>query len=277
MITALLLGIGGCALFRHARPFLIGDGCQVAVFGQIIQLEPEQAAIAATIAGVGYRRGAPKSAVTVAYATALQESHLHNVDYGDRDSVGIFQQRPSQGWGKRSQLMDPVYAATKFFAALVKVRGYQGMPIDRAAQAVQHSADGTAYGRYDQVAAMLTSAFTGDASRSVWCWYTPYAKRPAQFAAAMSQLNRTFGQLTEEGTTMVPAGEPATIQTAAHTLTVRVPLRQTGWAVAAWSVAHAKTYGIEQVRYAGYRWRASSGESGWTHDPAAAAEGVELS
>ena len=63
--------------------------------------------------------------------------------------------------GHASQLKDPVYAATKFFAALVKVPGYQSMPVYRAAQAVQHSADGTAYGQYEQVAGMLSAAFTG--------------------------------------------------------------------------------------------------------------------
>ena len=146
LTTALILGIGGCVVFQHAKPFLIGDGCQATIGRQVVQLDSQQAAIAATIAGVGYRRGVPTAAVTVAYATALQESHMHNVDYGDRDSVGIFQQRPSEGWGTPSQLMDPVYAATKFFAALVKVPGYQAMPVYRAAQAVQHSADGTAYG-----------------------------------------------------------------------------------------------------------------------------------
>ncbi len=276
MATALILGIGGCVAFQHAKPFLIGDGCQATVAGQVMQLDSEQAAIAATIAGVGYRRGLPRAAVTVAYATALQESHMHNVRYGDRDSVGIFQQRPSEGWGTPSQLMDPVYASTRFFSALAKVPGYQNMPVYRAAQAVQHSADGAAYGQYEQVAGMLSAAFTGNAPRGVWCWYTPYGKRPAQFAAAMSQLRRTFGRLTGSGSTVDPARVPVTTETAARGLTVRVSHAQTGWAIAAWSVAHAKTYGIRQVRYAGYEWRASNGARGWGHDSGAPATGVKL-
>lgn len=276
MVTALVLGIGGYAVFQHAKPFLLGNGCQATVSGQVIPLDSQQAAIAATIAGVGYRRRVPTAAVTVAYAAALQESHLHNVDYGDRDSVGIFQQRPSQGWGTPSQLMDPVYATTKFFAALVKVPGYQSMPVYRAAQAVQRSADGAAYGQYDQVAGMLSAAFTGDASRAVSCWYTPDANRPAQFAAAMSQLTLTFGKLGSRRATVDPAGEPVATEAAARDLTVRVPRPRTGWAVATWSVAHASTYGIRQVRYAGYEWHAASGEQGWRRDADAPVSGVEL-
>jgi hypothetical protein len=277
MITALIIGVGGCVAFQHAKPFLLGDGCQVTVAGQVVQLDSEQAAIAATIAGVGYRHGLPSAAVTVAYATALQESHLHDVDYGDRDSVGIFQQRPSQGWGTPSQLMDPVYATTKFFSALVRVPGYLEMPVYRAAQAVQHSADGTAYGQYEQVAEMLSTAFTGDAPRAVSCWYTAYSKRTAQFTAAMSQVSRTFGlQGAGGGATFEQAGGPVTAETAAHQLAVPVPGRQAGWAVAIWSVAHAKIYGIRQVRYAGYEWHVSSGERGWRHTQGAPATAVQL-
>jgi hypothetical protein len=276
LVAALLLGIGGYVIFQRTRPFLIGDGCKADVAGEVVQLDSEQAAIAATIAGVGYRRGLPATAVTVAYATALQESHMHNVNYGDRDSVGIFQQRPSEGWGTPSQLMDPVYATTKFFEALVKVPGYASMPVYRAAQAVQHSADGTAYGQYEQVAGMLSTAFTGGASRSVSCWYTPYSKRQAQFVPALSQLSRTFGRLGGQRDSVDPAGSPAGTQAAARAMTVPVPRTQTGWAVATWSVAHAKTYGIKRVRYAGYEWAATDGEHGWKLAHGAPATAVEL-
>jgi hypothetical protein len=135
-----------------------------------VALDPQQAQIAATIAGVAYNRGMPSRAVTVAYAAAMQETHLHNLDYGDRDSVGVFQQRPSEGWGPASKLIDPVYASTKFFRALAQVPDYRQMPVYKAAQAVQHSADGSAYQQYQTLASQLTSAFTGAAPRGVWCW-----------------------------------------------------------------------------------------------------------
>ena len=130
----------------------------------------QQAQIAATIAGVAYHRGMASRAVTVAYATAMQETHLHDPSYGDRDSVGVFQQRPSEGWGPASKLINPVYASTRFFQALAQVHAYQKMPVYKAAQAVQHSADGYAYQQYQALASRLTPAFTGAAPRGVWCW-----------------------------------------------------------------------------------------------------------
>ena len=78
----------------------------------------------------------------------MQESKLENLDYGDRDSVGIFQQRPSMGWGTTAELEDPAYAAGAFFKALVKIPGYAKLPVDVAAQDVQESADGSAYEQY---------------------------------------------------------------------------------------------------------------------------------
>jgi hypothetical protein len=277
-MSALLLGIGGFVVFRHTNRLLIGEGCRVKVSGQTIQLDPEQAAIAATIAGVGYRHAMPKAAVTVAYAAALQESKLRNVRYGDRDSVGIFQQRPSEGWGTRRQLEDPVYATNKFFTALRKVPGYTNMPVYRAAQAVQHSADGTAYGQYEQVAGMLSTAFTGNAARSVWCWYTPYTKRQANLVSAGGQLERTFGHLIGAGAEFGPTGQLAGASGGGGgtPVTVPVPATRMGWAVATWSVAHAKTYGIRQIRYAGYQWRATNGERGWRRDAKAPLLRVEL-
>jgi hypothetical protein len=284
-VAVLIAGLGGCTAIRHAQPYLIGDGCQVTVYGQAVQLDTEQAAVAATIAGVGYRHRVPAAAVTVAYAAALQESKMHDVNYGDRDSVGIFQQRPSQGWGTRSQLEDPVYAATKFFAALVKVPGYLKMPIYQAAQAVQHSADGTAYGQYEQVATILSTAFTGNSGHAVWCWYTPYAADPAGLAAASDQLSRTFGQLGLGWTTLAPTshGELTAIHTPGPGVRTgpvfTVPVRQAriGWAIAAWSIAHARTYGISHVRFAGYEWRPADGQHGWRPDSGATTNRVEIS
>ena len=78
--------------------------------------------------------------------------HTANLDYGDLDSVGVFQQRPSEGWGTTSELEDPAYATARFFGALTQVHGYLQLPVDQAAQAVQHSADGSAYAQYDLMA-----------------------------------------------------------------------------------------------------------------------------
>ncbi len=81
-------------------PVLTGSGCSAASGHQSVLLDTQQASIASTIAGVAHQQSMPRAAVTIAYATAMQESKLHDLTYGDMDSVGVFQQRPSQGWGR---------------------------------------------------------------------------------------------------------------------------------------------------------------------------------
>jgi hypothetical protein len=233
-----------------------------------IPLAVSQAGIAATIAGVAARRGLGKQAVTIAYAAALQESQLQNLGYGDRDSVGVFQQRPSQGWGTAAEIENPVYATTRFFAALVKVRGYGKMPVDQAAQDVQHSADGYAYEQWAGLAGLLASYFTGSRAAGVSCWYSPGGK--ADLAGALKQLTSTFGpggkgrvlvaMSTERSAEKNAAGKnPAAKNSVA---VVRVQ-HGSGWTVAGWLVAYAQQYGISQVRYAGYVWNAANGSAGW--------------
>ena len=122
-----LLAIAGYfaySAYQRVTPLLTGPGCQAGRGTSAVSLDPQQASIAATIAAVAAGEQLPARAVTIAYATAMQESHMHNLNYGDLDSVGVFQQRPSEGWGTASQLEDPVYATTKFFGALTHVRGY---------------------------------------------------------------------------------------------------------------------------------------------------------
>lgn len=247
---AIIIGLA-FAKSRHIRfapP--VGNGCLVHASGFDVPLTSGQAGIAAIIAGVAAHRSMPVRAVTIAYATALQESDLANLPYGDRDSVGVFQQRPSQGWGTRRQLLDPVYATGRFFAALAKVPGYQHLLIYQAAQAVQHSADGQAYGQYSGQGAAMASGFTGQLPHDVWCWYGAGVHGPHRLAAAGRQLARAFGKMT-----LGHAGDPM--------MSVRVRGQSAGWAVAAWLVTHADTYGIRHVSYQGYQWSAASGQKGW--------------
>ena len=185
--------------FRNVTSPPPPPGCQAGTGVQAIDLDPEQAEVAATIAGVAARHRLPRQAVTIALAAALQESKLHNLDYGDRDSVGIFQQRPSEGWGSATQLQDPVYATTKFYAALAKVHGYTAMPVYQAAQDVQHSADGSAYQQWTDIARQLTGYFTGKSPHDVSCWYTPAGQ--ANLAGVERQIGQTFG----------PAGRKAVV------------------------------------------------------------------
>jgi hypothetical protein len=171
----------------------------------------------------------------------------------------VFQQRPSEGWGTASQLKDPVYATAAFFRALTKVPGWQQLPVDQAAQAVQHSADGSAYSQYDLMARAMAIGFTGQAAHSVYCWPGPGPKPARNLAGAEAALGESFGSpaaghtvtaITTSGTAKAPA------------VAVRVQPQQ-AWAVASWLVTHAASYGISDVRYNGYQWTASDGSRGW--------------
>src|SRR4051812_49608996 len=114
-----------------------------------VNLTGEQLANARTIAQVGWDRGLLERAVVIALATAMQESRLVNVTHGDRDSLGLFQQRPSQGWGTAEQVQDPVYATGRFYDGLVTIDGYEDLPVTEAAQAVQRSGFPEAYAQHE--------------------------------------------------------------------------------------------------------------------------------
>ncbi|HET9732992.1 MAG TPA: hypothetical protein VFP54_09995 [Acidimicrobiales bacterium] len=200
-------------------------------------LAPDQAQNAAIIAAVAYRQGLPDHAVTVALATALQESGLHNLPYGDRDSVGLFQQRPSQGWGTRAQLLDPVYAVTAFYTALQKVAGWQSMAVTDAAQAVQQSADPSAYAGWEGQARTLAVALTGETPAALTCRLVSFSGPPPAPTALGAALS------TEMGRDLLGPDLPA----------------KTGWRVAAWVVAHAYAYHVRTVAFAGWQWQAASG------------------
>jgi len=117
-----------------------------------------QIPLAEQIQATGIAMQVPAFGQTVALATALQESGLRNLSSGDRDSLGLFQQRPSQGWGTPAQIMDPVYASTSFYQHLLKVPGWQQLTLTQAAQAVQQSGYPTAYAKWQPLASALQQA-----------------------------------------------------------------------------------------------------------------------
>lgn len=240
-------------------------GCTAGSGNDAVSLDPGQASSAATIAGVAARHKLPRRAITIALATALQESKLENLSYGDRDSVGIFQQRPSQGWGPAADLQNPVYATTKFYDALVQVPDYTKIPIDQAAQDVQHSADGSAYSQFDYVAGLLSGDLTGQPAHSVTCWYTPATTGTTTTAATKADLTSAEHALAE---TFGPDGRKATVVRVSTSRSARIEVaRGQGWTVASWLVTHAENYQISEVRYAGFIWKAADGTMGWQRDP----------
>lgn len=147
-----------------------GEDCALAASGSVgnaprriagVTLDAEQARNAQTIAAVAKRRGLVERASAIALMTAMQESGLRNLDHGDRDSLSLFQQRPSQGWGTPEQIRDPVHASTLFYERLVQVPGWQTMAMWQAAQAVQRSANGYAYARHQTFATKLAAVLFG--------------------------------------------------------------------------------------------------------------------
>lgn len=167
--TALLIGLGWYALRNDALPFLEPERCTAEVGERIVVLDPQRARYAGLIAATAVRRGMPARAASIALATAYQESDLRNLDGGDRDSAGLFQQRPSQGWGTEEQVRDPVHATNAFYDALAKVKGYDKVEITVAAQAVQRSAFPNAYADHEADARALASALTGNSPETFSC------------------------------------------------------------------------------------------------------------
>jgi murein DD-endopeptidase MepM/ murein hydrolase activator NlpD len=146
--------------------------CQAALAGgdeaALASLDEEQLGNGQLIVEVGAGLAAPPRAWVIAVATALQESGLRNLPHqgaeNDHDSLGLFQQRPSQGWGTPEQIMDPRYAATAFYQRLLEVEGWEQLPLTVAANAVQRSAFPDAYAKHEPLAVALVSAVAGGAS-----------------------------------------------------------------------------------------------------------------
>lgn len=232
VVLAALLGVAGCGLSDD-------DSARCTLRGTAYTFDAEQTANAATIAAVGRQLAVPERGITVALATALQESGLRNLHYGDRDSQGLFQQRPSQGWGTPEQVTEPRYAATAFYTALVELRDWEQLRLTDAAQAVQRSAFPEAYQRWEGEAAALTAALGGQVA-AVTCAAapTPAIGRDERRAAVLALV---------EADLSVPALR--TTDTEVHWAAA-----DRGWILASWLVAHSERLGLVAVAHDGQRW-----------------------
>jgi hypothetical protein len=250
LVVLLVAGIAVALIgFRDHLPARIGRACEVRTEAGTVYLNASQMANAATIAAVGIRRDLPERAVTVALATALQESKLENLDDGDRDSVGLFQQRPSQGWGSPAEISDPRYAAGRFYSALMRVRGWEKMRITVAAQRVQRSAYPEAYEKWSDEATVLSEALTGRAPGAVACarGTDPTLVGPAAAAALGSGLRLDWGSVRT-----VASADIVGVVVAANTPT-------SGWQLAHWLVAHSGAKNVARVRFGNREWNADAG------------------
>lgn len=268
-------------------PFVGRESCTAVAGGRTVSLDLEQAGNAATIASVSVRRDLPARAATIALATAYQESDLRNLDYGDRDSLGLFQQRPSQGWGSAEQVLDTGYATNAFYDALVRLEGYAAMPVTEAAQAVQRSGFPQAYAAHEADARVLASTLTGYSPAGFSCTVRP-SSLPAEeigprgltprAAAVADTLEGAFGNLPLGG--FAPGGvDSGHTEGSAHYDARAVDVffrpygdpgqRRRGWAAAHWLVARADRLGVATVIYDERIWSARRSAEGWRpYDPA---------
>ncbi|HEY0642340.1 MAG TPA: hypothetical protein VGD39_02900, partial [Nocardioides sp.] len=211
------------------------------------------------------------------------ESKLYNIEFGDRDSVGLFQQRPSQGWGSVDELMDPVFATNAFYDALAKVDGYREMEITQAAQAVQRSAYPGAYADHEQDGRALASALTGNSPRAMWCDVPGDADEAsddldetglvARATVVRRDLEARFGTLSLGG--FEPQGvSSGHMEGSAHYegraidvffRPINAENRQRGWALATYLVANADRLDIKTLIFDDRIWHAGSrSDDGWT-------------
>lgn len=230
---ALLLGV------RAAWHALIGPpGPQCSFTG--FDTTTDQASIASRMVAVVTRRKLPERAGVLVLAAALQESKLRNIapGQGDRDSVGVLQQRPSQGWGKASDLSDPGYATGAFLDRLLENKRWRTADFASVIQKVQVSADGSLYAQHEPQAQAMADALTGRTPRGLSCRFAaPKLVADPNTVASLARSDLPISTPAVDGPRITVAGA--------------------SWATAAWFVANADRLGIEEVDCAGAQWRRS--------------------
>lgn len=235
------------------------DRCTATAKGRSYVLAPDQTQNAALMTRIAQQRGMPARAATIAIATGFQESKLRNINYGDRDSVGLFQQRPSQGWGTETQIMDPVYSINKFYDGLAKIKGYESMEITKAAQKVQRSGYPEAYADHEPEGRAYASALSGYSPKAMTCRLKPLATsnvRPVAevTATVRDNLARAFNVKPEVSGPVVTIPVPANDSTSGPNM---------GWALTHYALAHAQTWQIDSVGYDQTLWTRRDSASGW--------------
>jgi len=181
ILSVVLLCCGGTVVFlldgltgnRAAYASGCGENVPIDLTGplpRVSDLTDEHMRNAAIIIATGKKLTIPPRGWVIAVATALQESHLVNVGHlgsrNDHDSLGLFQQRPSQGWGTSEQIMNPEYSSTKFYGRLVTIPNWQTRPLTEAAQEVQKSAFPDAYAKWEGLSTQVVDVLTGGAARA---------------------------------------------------------------------------------------------------------------
>jgi hypothetical protein len=269
--VVLLVAAGAWWAWQRLNPPVLGKGCTAVASGRTVTLDAEQAGNAAIITGIAVKRRLPARAATIAIAAALQESKLRNISYGDRDSAGLFQQRPSQGWGTKAQVTDPVYATNAFYDVLVKIEGYRNLSVTKAAQKVQRSAFPSAYAAHEADARVLASALSGNSAAAFTC-VLPTLHLADQKPAASGLTPRAQALATaaerELGASVTATGAKGRsleLTLSAGSGTARVD----SWAIAQWAVARGGTQPVVAVSTADRTWSRTDEPNHWSGSGAA--------
>ena len=261
----MVAGVLVATALRDREP-LRSEYCIAEVGDVRAQVDLEQGRWASLMAAIAQERGMSPRATTIAIATAFQESKIRNIDYGDRDSVGLFQQRPSQGWGSVEQIMDPHYSIKKFYAALAKVKGFESMEITEAAQKVQRSGFPGAYAQHESDSRALASALRGYSPAAFTCQINPQGNSSTQ--VVVEDVQKAFGEI-ESGQDRDNARFPLTGTPA--------DVKARGWAIAHYLVGNASHLGITTVTFETKQWSAEKSDQGWTTTGKADASIVRVS
>ena len=269
VLAVLVTGVVVVALLgRSGKKLFSSDQCIAVVNGADATLDPEQARYASIIVAGSMKHHMPPRAATIALATAFQESGMRNLDHGHHDSLGLFQQRPSMGWGTQKQIMDPYYATDRFYDALAKIADYPDLPVTDAAQRVQRSAYGDAYAKHESRSRILASAMTGQTPAAFTCTVA-HADPSWTTGELVDNARRAFGSRVETSLT----ADGATVRVPAASAGTTAERTQVRWAVAQWAVANAAQAPIATVRTNNQVWSRASAADGWKPDPGQPAPG----
>ena len=259
LVVVASVGVGGWVGVRKVIDEFTPQRCEVTATDQTFSWAPDQASNSAVITAIALRRGLPARAATIALATAMQESKVRNITFGDRDSVGLFQQRPSQGWGTVEEIMNPEYSSNAFYDGLIKVPDWENADIAHAAQEVQRSADGSYYAQHEGKARVTASVLAGYSPAGIGCRLKdPVTPGSADQVAALVLADHGVTARVEGDTVVVDAGSV-----------------EQAWSIGSWGVARATDTGVVAVTVADQQWKRSLSSSALSWGRAATPAGAQ--
>lgn len=245
LVTILVLGglvWAGWSAYRFFYERITPEECYVTTpDGGAVRLSPAMARNASVIVAASVERGLPEQAAVIAIATAYQESGLRNLDYGDRDSLGLFQQRPSYGWGTEEQIMDPWYSSHRFYEELVKFTDWETSDVNDIAQKVQRSGHPEAYRKHEQNSIAIAAALRGSAPESLGCVSFEPDESPDH--SGLERVLQAHGLTAEE---------------ADGGLIITAPDEAAAWAAAHHVVANSYEAAVTEVQLGDRTWQARS-------------------